>query len=230
MRVVSCVPSLTEWIADVAGPDVVVGRTKFCVRGAPHALRIGGTKTVDPERIEALKPDLVIANREENVRAQIEACEAFSTVLVTEIRTVEMAWQEMTRVAEAVGAGPAGNRWIERIRGAWGDPKPIRERVAYCVWRDPRMVAGGDTYISDVLRWWGAENAFGHLMRYPAIDAEAWSNTHIDRVLLPSEPFPFQEKHQAEFEQPTALVDGEAFSWYGSRMWHAVGSLRQFGG
>ncbi len=92
------------------------------------------------------------------------------------------------------------------------------------------MVAGGDTYISDVMRWWGIENAFASEARYPAVDAANWQAARPELVLLPSEPFPFKERHQAEFTEPTALVDGEAFSWYGSRMWHAVGRLRQFGG
>jgi ABC-type hemin transport system substrate-binding protein len=233
MRVVSCVPSLTEWIWDLGGSGALVGRTKFCVhprndiKQVPH---IGGTKTLNVEAIEALQPDIVIANREENDKAQIEACATFSNVLVTEIRTVTEAWAELARVADAIDRKAEGAAWIEKIRQAWGEPRPVRERVAYCVWREPRMVAGGDTYISDVLRWWGAENAFAGRSRYPEVSPADWAAAGPDRVLLPSEPFPFKPKHVAEFEAPATLVDGEAFSWYGSRMWHAVDALRHFGG
>ena len=233
MRVVSCVPSLTEWVWDLGGAADLVGRTKFCVHPREEVKRvpqIGGTKTLKVEAIEALKPDIVIANREENDKAQIEACGAFADVLVTDIRTVNEAWAELARVAYAVGRKAEGAEWIEKIRQAWGEPRPVRERVAYCVWREPRMVAGGDTYISDVLRWWGAENAFVELPRYPEVKEVDWAAAAVDRVLLPSEPFPFKPKHVAEFEAPATLVDGEAFSWYGSRMWHAVAALRHFGG
>ena len=230
MRVVSCVPSLTEWLFDLGVGDQVVGRTKFCVHPPMNVERVGGTKDLKVERIAALRPDLVIANKEENVREQVEACRVFADVLVTDIRTVEGAWAAMQEVAEAVGAVAAGRTWVERIREAWGEPRPARMRAAYCVWREPLMVAGGDTYISDVMRWWGIENAFGSESRYPMADAAKWQAARPEVVLLPSEPFPFKERHQAEFAEPTTLVDGEAFSWYGSRMWHAVGSLRQFGG
>ena len=123
---VSCVPSLTEWLFDLGVGDQVVGRTKFCVHPPMEVERVGGTKDLKVERIAALRPDLVIANKEENVREQIEACGAFADVLVTDIRTVEGAWAAMQEVAEAVGASAAGRTWVERIREAWGEPRPAR--------------------------------------------------------------------------------------------------------
>lgn len=232
MRVVSCVPSLTEWLVDVGAE--VVGRTKFCVHPAVQVdeiPRIGGTKTLHLDRIRELKPDLVVANREENVRGQIEALAATLPVLVTDISDVRTAWSEMERVAEAAGCGAAGREWVARIREAWGEPKPVRVRVAYAVWARPWMVAGGDTYIHDVLRWWGFENVFGQELRYPERPFEEWTE-RPDVVFLPSEPYPCGAREVAEVERAgmrAALVDGEAFSWYGSRMWHARQILGQGG-
>lgn len=233
MRIVSCVPSLTEWIWDLGASNDLVGRTKFCVH-PDSAIRktpqVGGTKSLKVEAIAALQPDLVIANREENIREQIEACAEFCPVLLTDIRTVQGAWEEMQRIADAVGYHAEGKAWIARIQDAWGPQKPLHRKVAYCVWRDPLMVAGGDTFISDVLNWWGMANAFGHLSRYPEVTSEMLLEADVEEVLLPSEPFPFKVRHQSEFSLPNRLVDGEAFSWYGSRMWHARGQLRQIVG
>jgi len=232
MRVVSCVPSLTEWLVDVGA--AVVGRTKFCVHPAPQVAkipRVGGTKQLHLDRILELKPDLIVANREENVRGQIEELAATVPVLVTDIVDVRTAWSELERVAEAVGCGAAGRAGVARIREAWGEPRPVRGRVAYAVWARPWMVAGGDTYIHDVLRWWGWENVFGHETRYPERPLEDWP-VRPDWVFLPSEPYPFGAPEVAEVERlglRAVCVDGEAYSWYGSRMWHARQVLGQGG-
>ena len=232
MRVVSCVPSLTEWLVDVGAN--VVGRTRFCVHPAPavaQIARIGGTKQVHHDRILELKPDLIVANREENVRGQIEDLARSCPVLVTDISSVETAWTEMQRVADAVECGTAGREWIDRIREAWGEPRPVRGRAVYAVWARPWMVAGGDTYISDVMRWWGWENTYAGMSRYPEVQpGTTWEA--CDAVLLPSEPYPFGAREAEEVRraggQPR-LVDGEAFSWYGSRMWHVAACLGQGG-
>lgn len=232
MRVVSCVPSLTEWLVEVGAE--VVGRTKFCVHPAPGIAaipRVGGTKQLHLDRIRELAPDLVVANREENVRGQIEELAATLPVLVTDIPDVRTAWTEMVRVAEAADCGVAGRAAVARIEEAWGEPRPVRGRVAYAVWARPWMVAGGDTYIHDVLRWWGWENVFGHETRYPERPIAAWPD-RPDWVFLPSEPYPFGAREVAEVERHglrAALVDGEAYSWYGSRMWHARQVLGQGG-
>ena len=89
------------------------------------------------------------------------------------------------------------------------------------------MIAGSDTYISDVMRWWGIENVGGQWTegRYPQPESQEWMETKADWIMLPTEPFPFKEKHLSEFSAnigAPVLVDGEAFSWYGSRMLHAT--------
>ena len=228
MRIVSLVPSWSEWLADLGVQPV--GVTKFCIH--PEGLnrpdrRIGGTKNVDVDRVNALAPDLVIACREENVREQVEALNA--PVLLTDAQTVRDAWKEMQRIAEAVGRGPEGAQWVERIEAAWGAPRAAEARVAYAIWQAPWMVAGGGTYIHDVLKWWGADNVFAEQLRYPEV--KHWGDAEV--VLLSSEPFPFSQAHAADLQshgQPALVVNGEAFSWYGSRMLHAVGDLQSLSG
>lgn len=228
MRIVSLVPSWSEWLVDLGVQPV--GVTKFCVH--PPGLnrpdrRIGGTKNVHVEQVDALAPDLVIACKEENVREQVEALSA--PVLVTDAQTVEQAWAEMQRIAEAVGRRAEGSDWVDRIRTAWGDAQLVQHRAAYAIWKEPWMVAGGGTYISDVLRWWGVENVFAGRPRYPEVTD--WGGAEV--VLLSSEPFPFSPAHALDLQasgQPALVVNGEAFSWYGSRMLHAVEDLRALSG
>lgn len=231
MRIVSLVPSWTEWLFDLGCGDEVVGLTTFCVHPRERwraTERVGGTKRVHVERVRALAPDLVIANREENVREQVEALAAFVPVLLTDVPDVPTAWTEMQRIAEAVGRGAAGRVWLDQIQTAWGHPRPVTRPVAYLIWAEPWMAAGGDTYIASVLRWWGGQNIFDALPRYPTVDGTEPAWQLQPEVLLSSEPFPFQPKHAAPWRQRglnVQFVDGEAFSWYGSRMWHARATL-----
>ena len=239
MRVVSLVPSWTEFLHEL-GVEVV-GQTKFCVR--PEAAfrtvpRVGGTKTANVQAVLDLQPDLVVANREENDREQIELLQQAlgrDAVLVTDVRTVDQALASMTDLGFRVGHESEGRAWSERIAEAWGPPRPARGDAGYAVWSSPWMVAGKDTYISDVMKHWGIRNAIEDLAapdRYPTLGESPTDSARCARTwLLPSEPFPFGEKHVAALhvECPQArckLVDGEAFSWYGSRMLHVVNHLR----
>jgi ABC-type Fe3+-hydroxamate transport system substrate-binding protein len=234
MRIVSLVPSWTEWLFDLGCGDDVVGLTKFCVHPRDRferTPRVGGTKRVDIERVRALAPDLIVANREENVREQVEALAEFAPVLVTDVPDVPMAWREMERVAEAVGRAAAGREWVARIQESWGPPRPVAREVAYLIWAQPWMTVGGDTYISSVLGWWGARNVFADQTRYPTVDGTEPAWNHRPEVLLSSEPFPFAERHAETWRARgfrATFVDGEAFSWYGSRMAHAVETLRHW--
>lgn len=239
MRVVSLVPSWTEFLHDL-GVDVV-GQTKFCVR--PEAAfrrvsRVGGTKTVDPEKVLALNPDLVVANREENDRAQVEAVRealpAGAEVLVTDVRTVASALHEMAVLGGVVEREALAQEWVSRIHNAWGAPRTEVGRAGYAVWSSPWMVAGRDTFIHDVMRHWGIGNAFANsdsAARYPTLAPDPETGAaQADLWLLPSEPFPFTPKHVESLsgslpEAKFQLVDGEAFSWYGSRMLHATDHL-----
>ncbi len=235
-RIVSLVPSQTELLADLGLDAEVVGLTRFCVHPDGWKARkaiVGGTKNVDPERVRALAPDLVIANREENVREQVEALAAFCPVWVTDVETVDDALA-MTRdvgalvdrqrqaaaLADAVGAGfQALPEW-----------PPLR--ALYLIWRDPWMTVGHDTIIADVMARAGLDNVAGGRTRYPSLTDAEIGALGPEVVLLSSEPYPFQDKHTDEVQAlaPDArvvLVDGEAFSWYGSRLLHTPDALRQ---
>ena len=244
MRVVSLVPSWTEFLHDL---DVdVVGQTKFCIRPASmfRALpRIGGTKNVKVEDVLALKPDLVVANREENDKAQVEALmEGLPEgVLLTDVRTVPDAWAAMAQVGSRVDRAVDARDMVNRIQDAWGEPRAIVGQAGYAVWSSPWMAAGHDTFIHDVMRHWGIQNAVADLPseelaqagRYPSLgDDEAAGVRYAGRWLLPSEPFPFAAKHLEALEaahpnRQFMLVDGEAFSWYGTRMWHAAAHFEE---
>ncbi len=236
MRIVSLVPSWTEYIVDLGCGDQLVGRTKFCVR-APgfesSSKIIGGTKSFHIDQVKQLEPDLIIACREENSKDQVEACLAFASVLTTDVRCIHSALEALVQVATAVDKSTEGEHWRRQIEDAWGEPRSLHSRAAYVIWNQPRMLAGYDTYIHHVMQWWGFENACpsGMADRYPSLAKNEWEAMECDVVLLSSEPFPFEKKHLESFEtaqRSARLVDGEAFSWYGSRMLHTASYLAQF--
>lgn len=230
MRIVSLVPSWTEYIVDLRLAAHLVGRTKFCVRAGEHPetiARIGGTKTLHVEKIESLKPDVIIASKEENSREQVEACAAFADVLVTDVRTVEGALESLEEVADFVGQRDRGVQWRKRTESAWGEPRAPFTDAYYVIWKEPLMVAGSDTYIHSVLNWWGIRNAASQMesVRYPEIKLDSLEDSSCRRLLLSSEPYPFRDENCRAFGErgwDAHCVDGEAFSWYGSRMVHAV--------
>ncbi len=234
MRIVSLVPSWTEYVVDLGLTKSLVGRTKFCVRAGEQAEKIsiiGGTKHIHLERIEKLQPDIVIASKEENNRGDVEACMAFSDVLVTDVRSVEGAFVALETIGEALNKRNAGAAWRRDIENAWGAPQPNTGNALYAVWHTPFMVAGQDTFIHSVMNWWGIGNAVPFEMehRYPELNKEQLGQLDGVPVMLASEPFPFATKHCEQFAAAglrPLLVDGEAFSWYGSRMLHAAGYLR----
>lgn len=225
-RIVSLVPSLTETLFDLGAEDRIVGLTKFCVH--PDHLRrertrIGGTKGVNIAAIMDLQPDLVIANLEENEAQDVMALEiAGIPCWVCDVRTVERAFDLLAELGTLIGCADRGAALREEVRAAWqearADFSPPVEAVAYAVWRNPWMWAGQDAYIQDVLRWWGWR-PWPDAMRYPELEMEEVWDSGVGEVLLPTEPFPFKEAHRAECGGlDTRLVDGEMFSWYGSRM------------
>lgn len=226
-RIVSLVPSQTELLADLGLGTEVVGLTRFCVHPAgwkEEKQIVGGTKNVSAERVEALAPDLILANLEENVREQVETLDAIAPVFVTDVSTVDEAVAMIRTVGGLVGQSERAEVLadeIERGFAALAERPPVR--VAYLIWRGPYMTVGGDTFIHDVLRRASLVNAFGERTRYPEVTAAEIAAAEPDVVCLSSEPFPFRERHVAELERavsgvPVRLVDGELFSWYGSRM------------
>lgn len=239
-RIVSLVPSQTELLHALGLEPEVVGITKFCVHPKEWfstKKRIGGTKTVNFEKMEALQPDLIIGNKEENDRAQIEALAERYPVWMSDIATLDDACDMIGRVGELTGKAAAANDWAAQIHSSFQNLAATHDRTrsplraAYFIWRKPYMVAASGTFIHDMLGRSGFENVFSHHTRYPEITLEALAASQPEVILLSSEPYPFAEKHFGAFLEvcPTALiqvVDGEMFSWYGSRLLEAADYFR----
>jgi len=236
-RVLSLVPSVTECLFDLGAGDRVVGKTDYCISPADRVDRlpsVGGPKTVDPAAVESLAPDLVLANAEENDRAQVEALMARGLrVHVAFPRTLEDAARFLEGLGRLLGleeraAGPAAE-----VRAASGTPPVPAIRAACLVWKDPYLAAGGDTLTSALLAAAGAENVLaGTPGRYPEIALGTLAAARPGVILLPSEPYPFGERERVEVARavPGAIVlccPGEWLTWYGCRMGTAVEELRR---
>jgi ABC-type Fe3+-hydroxamate transport system substrate-binding protein len=235
MRVVSLVPSLSETVAFLC-PGVLAGVTRYCVfpENLLHECRVtGGTKDPDCDLILSLKPDLVIANREENRQQDIEQLRSAGvTVLVTEIQNVEAALYEIMRLSDVLNSRERGEDLVAYIKTMLPDPDEYGNtlRAAYYIWRRPWMAAGGDTFISDMMVRFGLINVAGDQNRYPELPPEHLAALQTDCVLLSSEPYAFGTRHIREIPvsksgQRTLLVDGTWFSWYGSRLLTSLPAL-----
>ena len=229
-RIVSLVPSQTELLFDLGLDARVVGITKFCVHPKEwfrSKTRIGGTKSVKLDAVAALQPDLILANKEENVQEQVEALRKIAPVWTSDISTLSETLSMIQSVGALTSTEDAAASIHHRITKAFQTLSGSNSRkAAYLIWRDPFMTAGGDTFISDMLQYCGCTNVFADQQRYPAVTLDDIRNSGADTVLLSSEPFPFKEKHIAEISAAlpgtkVLLVDGEMFSWYGSRLLHA---------
>jgi ABC-type Fe3+-hydroxamate transport system substrate-binding protein len=238
-RVVSLVPSQTELLADLGLDAEVVGVTKFCVHPA-HWRRqkavVGGTKTVDCAAIAALRPDLVLVNKEENTQETVEALAAVAPVYVTDVHDLSGALAMIDAVGQLVDRVAQAAALVDEIEAAFAAlPRFAPLRAAYLIWRGPYMAAGGGTFIDDMLTHGGFSNALGATPRYPEVTVETLRAAGLDRLLLSSEPFPFGPRHVEALSQAlpgvrVALVDGELFSWFGSRIRATPAYLRRLRG
>jgi len=230
LRIVSLVPSQTELLFDLGLQEQVVGVTKFCIYPptARHsASLIGGTKNFDFAKIKAAQPDLIIGNKEENYQEGIEQLERYFPVWLSDIADLPSALDMIRRVGDLTGKTQLAEPLAAEIKQSFDKLRlaataPLAT-AAYFIWRKPYMVAASGTFIDDMLRRAGFRNAFAGLGRYPEITPEQLARVAPAHILLSSEPYPFGEKHVAEFQEicPAAkiqVVDGELFSWYGSRL------------
>jgi ABC-type Fe3+-hydroxamate transport system substrate-binding protein len=218
-RVVSLVPSLTEALA-VTVPDRLVGATDWCTHPAGLDVpRVRGTKNPDRAALAALEPDLVVCNREENRRLDVDRLRAAGVpVWVTVIESVDQALASMRRLfGEVLDVGTPGG--LAEAAAAWAGPPPVAgPRVVVPVWRDPWMVVGRDTFTGDVLARLGLVNAFArHPDRYPKVDVGEITGAGPDVVVLPDEPYAFtaDDGPEAFPGTRTALVSGRDLTWYG---------------
>lgn len=230
-RIVSVVPSQTELLYHLGLDQETIGITKFCVHPGTWfrtKIRVGGTKSVDIQKIIDLQPDCVIANREENVQQQIEELARHFPVWVTDVKDLETALGMIKGMGELTGKTEAAATLVKDIKAGFDSlPVPIPPvRAAYLIWKDPYMTIGSDTFIHNMMQKAGFDNVFARRQRYPEITITDIRNSGCKLLLLSSEPFPFKQKHIDELQEELPgvsirLVDGEMFSWYGSRLLYA---------
>ena len=230
-RIISLVPSQTELLAYLGLEKETIGITKFCVHPKEWfrtKTRIGGTKNADIEKIISLNPDFILCNKEENIKEQVEVLADKFPVYMSDVCTYESALQMIADVGTLTGRNTEAEKLNQMIRGKFEHFQPDKKRIrtAYFIWKNPYMTIGGDTFISDMMEKAGFENIYQDRERYPEINIEELKRQEPEVVLLSSEPYPFKEKHITELQSllpqtKILLVDGEMFSWYGSRMLYA---------
>jgi ABC-type Fe3+-hydroxamate transport system substrate-binding protein len=234
-RIVSLVPSQTELLFDLGLEEEVIGITKFCVHPQQwwrNKLRVGGTKKLHIDKILALNPDLIIANKEENTQTEIEFLATKFPVWVSDIGNIAQAMEMIRTVGDLVNKSAEASVLLQEIKSGFDALRPINQpkRIAYFIWKDPWMTIGHDTFIHSMINHIGWKNVYATQTRYPETTLEVLRQLAPEIVLLSSEPYPFKEKHIAELQailpdSRIQLVDGEMFSWYGSRMKLACGYL-----
>lgn len=232
-RIISICPAITETLFALGLEKEIVGRTKYCIfpKGKVENVAIvGGTKEVNADAVRALQPDLIIAEKEENTKEIVLALEKIAPVFVMEVQKVADSYRLMETLGVLTNREEAASRLITSCQSSFPSHTDKGINAAYVIWRKPYMVVGGTTYINDVLHTLGLHNPFeSGESRYPMVTKEELIEANLDVLLLASEPFPYQEKHIAEFQSflpdtRILLVDGEMF-WYGAKMLEAGGYL-----
>ena len=218
-RVVSLVPSLTEAVA-VTRPGALAGATSWCTHPAGLDVpRVRGTKNPDRAAVAALRPDIVLANQEENRRVDVERLRAAGiSVWVTVIRTLDEAITSLRRLF-TVALGWPEPPWLGEAEQVWRDPSPPPRRTAViAVWRDPWMVVGPDTFTGDLAARLGLDNLYGAGPgRYPQVTLDDLTGRGPELIVLPDEPYAFSPDDGPEVfpGRPVALVTGRSLTWYG---------------
>ncbi|BDS10761.1 ABC transporter substrate-binding protein [Aureispira anguillae] len=238
-RIVSLVPSQTELLYYWGLGDRVVGITKFCIHPKEWyktKTRVGGTKKINFDVIEALEPDLIIGNKEENEQKDIEFLKKRYPVWMSDMQRLDEVWDMMHSLGTVLNVEEQSKRLVQQLKTDFEDLRTTTKgrqwRVAYFIWKDPFMVAASNTFIDTVLQQAGFENAFRDFERYPEVGIAEIQQQQPELIFLSSEPYPFRAKHIHLFQQicPTArieIVDGELFSWYGARLLHTVDYIKE---
>jgi ABC-type Fe3+-hydroxamate transport system substrate-binding protein len=235
-RIVSLVPSLTEWLFALGLADRIVGVTDFCLHPADLVAtkpKLRGTKNPDRGAIQALQPDLVIASKEENRQRDVDTLDAAGMpVYVTDIVTVAGAIEQLSTLADLLGAHAAAQPMLHDMRRAYAASATpdTRSRVLALIWREPWMAIGADTYAGELLERCGAHNVGAELGgRYPRFELDLLPSLHLDQILLLSEPYAFSEQDlpplRNHFSGPINFMDGELVTWYGPRIGVALRTL-----
>lgn len=233
-RIISVVPSQTELLFDLNLTEEVIGITKFCIHPDEWFRtkeRVGGTKSLNLQKIIELKPDLILANKEENTKEDLEALMQHCPVWISDIKNLPDALSMISCVGGMCNRLSMANEIVSEIESQIPVVLPELRSAVYLIWNDPMMTAGADSFISDMLPYAGFSNAVDK-ERYPVVTEQELHELKPQYILLSSEPFPFKEAHRLDYqkrfpESTVLLVDGEFFSWYGSRMKLAFPYFRQ---
>lgn len=233
-KIISLVPSQTELLFDLGLDVEVIGITKFCTHPTSWfktKIRVGGTKNININKITELQPDLIIANKEENKQADIDAIMQIAPVYISDIKTLEDAITMIDDIGIITNSSLNAIRLIELINIGFNNLKhrisqlnlTPKQTCCYLIWQNPYMSVGYDTFIHNMLEYCGFKNVFSNKERYPTINLNDIIEAQPNLVFLSSEPYPFKKKHITALEQllpqtKVMLVDGEMFSWYGSRL------------
>jgi ABC-type Fe3+-hydroxamate transport system substrate-binding protein len=239
-KIVSLVPSQTELLFDLNLNDKISALTKFCIHPKELVVNkevIGGTKTLHLDKIASIAPDLIIANKEENTRSEIEALAADFPVWISDIQTLDHALEMIRSIGELTNTTEKARQLEDSIQSNFEGLRPLKKAlsVVYLIWRNPYMTVNSETFIHDMLVRMGLTNLFADAPeRYPKISEKQLVALNPEVILLSSEPYPFSEKHIKELSQilPQSrieLVDGELFSWYGSRLLHSPDYFKKLG-
>jgi ABC-type Fe3+-hydroxamate transport system substrate-binding protein len=234
-RIISLVPSQTELLVDLGLEKNIVGITKYCVHPENlinEKVIVGGTKKVSYKKIKKLKPDLIIGNKEENTKEMVDELEDIAPTYISNIITIDDALNFITDMGVLCNKKKKADYLVDKtkkelnnFRSFMKNKPPVK--VVYFIWHRPWMIAGGNNYINEMLKINNFDNVFvGANETYPEIYVEYLNEAHPELILLASEPFPFEDDHIDELRKHVnceiKIVDGEMFSWYGSRLLKAL--------
>lgn len=237
-KIISLVPSQTELISDLGLEKQLVGVTHFCVHPEhirKSSKRLGGTKKVNFRKVRELEPDIILCNKEENTKEMVEELEKIAPVHVSDVANLEDTYELMLQYGKIFDCEELAATMLDSIKRKADKIRILAEssgtrNVAYFIWNEPLMVAGKGTFIDEMLKLNNFRNVFEE-ERYPETSLEELKEMDIDLCMLSSEPFPFKEEHKSGFQayaKQVEIVDGEYFSWYGSRLIKAMEYFKKF--
>lgn len=237
-RIVSLVPSQTELLVDLGLEHKLVGVTKFCVH--PNHLRksktlVGGTKQINFDKIKELQPDIILCNKEENTKEIIAQLESFAPIHISDIYNLQDCFELIKMYGDIFNVESKASALIASIkneRNTFQLNTYRKLKVAYFIWKNPWMVAASDNFIDVMIAEAGFINVYNKEKRYPEISLDDSNLQEADIIFISSEPYPFREAHVSELKsyfpnKSVQIVDGELFSWYGSRLLKSYEYFRQ---
>ncbi len=234
-RIVSLVPSQTELLFDLGLKDRIVGRTAYCIHpeSVKNVQSVGGTKKQILHKVRSLRPDLIIGNKEENTHEMIDQLAADYPVWLSDVRSIPQALDMISSIGDITGTSDKAQELAAGIKSGFdGIESSFGGRAAYLIWEKPTMAVGRDTFIHEVMEHLGFTNVIGS-ERYPEINLQKLKAAAPDFLWLSSEPFPYTLEHVREYQAALPLtkvqiVDGEMFSWYGSRLLKSIQYFKHF--